>query len=407
MPFLHGLSPFPIVALNSIVLAMVAPFVLIAEIPKQYRFVTGNLIAALIILYGSLAWQWSAIDIQQDRWQAALQWTFSVMALWILVRRWIIVSQISFELISKIAFSTVIFLSISSMIEFILVNTTGLFFSDFIPFSVDQFPTANIFGADFIRPRVFSAEAGFTSMVFDLIIPLSYVHFIKSKLVGKLGFIVASLLGILSLFSVATLLSMIMSLAIYGIFKKNVTIITMIIVSAVIIIIAISLSGLDVSSLPIYKIVDFFDQANYYQSEGTRQETTAAGIAIITQHPFGMGWGTILQESKIPGSEIDRMIFGSGLISLWLELAVATGFVISLMSLCYITKILFTLLRLKKPHSDSCFIALFSLTFHHFAVFELWFPMLWFALALSQVVIKQQSTDVYASLLDCPPRRRR
>jgi hypothetical protein len=389
MPFLHGLSPFPIIALNSLILMAVAPFVMASSVPRSYQFSSGNFFALAILLYGTLAWLWSPLEVQQDRWQAALQWAFSTLALFILVRRWIIVSQIKFEIISKICFFSAIFLGISSVAEFILVNSTGLFFSNLIYFSVDTFTDANIFSSSIMRPRVFSAEAGFTSMIFELLIPMGIVHFLNCGLALRTLFVASCLFGLIVLFSMASILSMTIAIFIFNVLKKNSAPMKFAVAAFAAGYIVVVMSGIELSNLPFYKVTEFFDQSNYSQSEGSRQETLAAGAKLIRENPLGIGWGTVLQESKIPGTDIDRMIFGSGLISLWLELAVAIGFVGFLFPAYYVCRALSQISKVQGLPASCCFVSLCSLTVHHFAVFEVWFPMFWFALALSQVLVVQ------------------
>jgi hypothetical protein len=389
MPFLHALSPLPILALNSLILIVAGPFVIASRIPNHYDFSSGNIFTLFVVLYGVLAWLWTPYDIELSRWQAALQWSFSGATLWILVRRWIIVSQIRFDLISTVSFYAAIFLSISTIAEFILVNYNGVFFSDLIPFSIDNFTDANIFTSNIMRPRVFTAEAGFTAMVFELFIPISAQYFIRSGINLKVFYIISCLTALTLLFSVGSILSMTSSILILFSVRRNSGPIKFLIVGVIAIYLLIIVSGIDVSDLPVYKITAYFDQSNYYLTEGSRQEASAAGIKLIWENPLGIGWGTFLQESKVPGSEIDRMIFGSGLISMWLELAVAIGLVGFSLSIYLLWRTLSNISRVNDLPGSSCFVALCSLAFHHFAVFEVWFPMFWFALALSQVLVAQ------------------
>lgn len=141
-----------------------------------------------------------------------------------------------------------------------------------------------------------------------------------------------------------------------------------------------------------YKIFEFFDALNYSRAEGSRQEALAAAFSLLRDHPFGIGWGTVLQEAKTVGSPIDQMIGGTGLISLWMELAVATG-VLGLIAFgTLVWKLLLGLARSERREAHCCFLALAMLTIHHIGVYEVWFPMFWFILGLSQLV--QQADQV-------------
>lgn len=388
-PFLHALTPLPIIALNSLILVMALPFAAIGKRRAKYNFNRDDLMLGTIWAYGVVAWLWYPVEVQQDRWQVAIQWAYSFFVLWIGVRRWLISSNISFDLISKVCFFSAIFLSLASIAEFFLVNTTGLFFSNFIYYSVEKFTDANIFGTTLYRPRVFSAEAGFTSMVFELFIPLSIPYFLKCRKFIQFVFLGLCLLGIFSLFSMASILSGLSAVLILYSVKKNNGLVGSLTFSLFAAVLIVSYSGVNLLDLPFYKVTEFFELSNYYLSEGTRQEALAAGWMLVSENPVGTGWGTVLQEAKIPGSEIDRMILGSGLISLWLELAVAAGIMGALALGYLVLNILISLLRVHSLAADSCFVCLCSLTLHHFAVYEVWFPMFWFALALAQVVIAE------------------
>jgi hypothetical protein len=393
MPFLHAFSLLPIVAANAVILAIATPFVLFRRLPVGLSFSGTNFLLLCVWIYGVTAWLWQPFDVLQDRWQSAFQWAFSFGFLWVVVRRWIIVSKVNFFSISATSFFTAIFLGSSSFFEFVFVNQTGLFISDFIPFSIEDFPHANIFGSTLLRPRVFSAEAGFSSMILEFLVPLSAVYFLKANNVLRIAFVISTGLGLISLFSAASILSIVSAIVILGIIRGSFSIVKILGAVGLIFALLFFILGIDIGSLPFYKIFEFFEESNYYLTEGSRQETLAAGTTLILQNPIGLGWGTVLQESKIPGTEIDRMIFGSGLISLWLELAVAVGFFVALAVIWHVCGILAGLSRVRGAAADSSFVCLCSLGLHHLAVFESWFPMFWFALALAQVLIAEASNS--------------
>lgn len=387
MPFLHALSPLPIIAANALILACVTPFVLAKRPTHSDGFLTTNFLLAVVWIYGIVAWVWQPYPIMEDRWQATIQWAFSFMFLWIVVRRWIAVSGVSFSSISTVAFFTSIFLGFSIIIEFFTLNALGFYFSDFLPFSTENLPFANIFGSALIRPRAFSAEAGFTSMVLELTIPLSLIYWSRASFFAKMNFIVSCACGAFMLFSLVSIISILCAIFILGSLRKKKIFTKSLLLLGVSIITLTQFFAIGVDDLPFYKIYAFFDPSAYYYAEGSRQETLSAGLALLRQNPLGFGWGLVLQESKIPGSEIDRMIFGSGLINLWLEMAVAIGVILTLVVIGHVCSILVNLLRVKTKEADICFVCVCSLALHHVAVFELWFPMFWFALALAQVLL--------------------
>jgi hypothetical protein len=387
MPVLHALSPLPILSTNVVLLAVAIPFSLFMTVPPALRFGHSDAVVVAVLLYGLAAWLWYPAGIERGRGQGALQWAFSFIGLWLLVRRWILASGVSFYEISRACFVAAILLSICVVWEFGLANTSGKFFSDYVPFSIDEFPQANIFGSTLLRPRVFSAEAGFTAISYELFLPLSIVYFKSCSQLFKYLFIAINAIGVLFLFSVAGILSFIIALALLNFAKEGSRIKSMLTITVLFVFIVSNTGMIDVEYIPFYKIWEFFDSSNYELLQGSRQEALAAGWKLVGENWLGIGWGTVLQEARIPGSEIDRMILGTGLISLWLELVVATGVPAAILLIAYIVGLVAKLARMRRPEGDACFVALVALVLHHIAVYEVWFPMLWFALALAQVLV--------------------
>lgn len=387
MPMLHSLSFLPVVSFNVIFLFLAAPIIILSSQRVRNEFLAQDLLVACVFTYGLMAWLWFPVGVYQDRYQMAIQWAFSFFALWWLSRQWLLTSGISFDTISATCFYATIFISVATIFEFILANTTGYFLSDFIPFSIETFPPAYVFSTGILRPRVFTAEAGFTAMSFELLAPLSIVFFRKNGTLTKLIYITLIATSYLLLLSLASFISFLLSLALLPMLgRKNnssnyFTIITLFALGYA------SITYADNQNLPFYKIAAFFDSSNYEWTQGSRQEAYKAGLSILGNNPFGIGWGTVLQESKVVGSEIDRMILGGGLISLWLELAVSVGVAGALLFFQQLFSNLLKLARSPNLESRLCFVSLCSLTLHHAAIFEPWFPMFWFALALAQAVL--------------------
>lgn len=387
MPMLHGLSPVPVVSFNVLFLFMAIPAIFLAERRQGFDFAIQSALIIGVYLYGLLAWFWYPAGVYQDRLQGALQWAFSLFGLWWIARRWIANSRISFYNVSAACFYGAIFLSVATVFEFVLSNTTGRFFSDYIPFSIDEFPVATVFGTAFQRPRVFSAEAGFTSMAYELFLPISVFYFLRLPLPAKGAYLAVVSIGFLLLFSTASIISLIFAGVLLAAVSRQSQSSKYVIPVFATALFAVVIMNAESTDLPFYKILEFFDASNYTLSQGSRQEAINAAVTLVTEHPLGVGWGTVLQESKISGSEIDRMILGTGLISLWLDIAVSLGLAGLLVLLYQLSSTLYKLAQLHRLEASLCFISLTSLALHHVAVLELWFPMFWFAFALAQVVL--------------------
>ncbi|MBS1984613.1 MAG: hypothetical protein JST16_10620 [Bdellovibrionales bacterium] len=387
MFLLNGLSPIPIASFNFFIAAAALPFLLLRPIPAIYNFKSANLSAAAIFAWGVFAWILFPAPVEISRMQGALQWAASLIVLWFGVRRMIIVSKISFIEISHIAMLSSATLAGFVIFEFILTNTRGLFLSDLIPFSIDTFPEADVFFTGITRPRGFAAEAGFTSMVFEALVPISALYFTRVKLPLQIAYAVAVAIALLLLFSTTTFFALALTLIFFAMIRNNVRGVVPIMLIFGGIAYGIALNADFFFSAAGYKIYEFFDAGNYYNTSGSRQEAWATGLNVFLKHPFGSGWGTILQEAKSSGSEIDMQLGGTGLISMWLELLVAVGFAPFLLFGIWLMNLLLKLARSRLREANLCFISLMTLTIHHFAVYEVWFPMFWFVLALSQVVL--------------------
>lgn len=387
MPFLHALTPIPVAAFNSGILLMVSPLVLIGQPRYQLASYPQTAIVIGLAAYGLLAWSFYPVGIQFSRIQGSLQWGFSLFGLWILTRRWIAVSGISFRQVSFACTIGAVGLSLATFAEFILSNSAGIFFSDLLPFSIVDFPQATVFGSVLQRPRVFSAEAGFTAMSFELFLPLSFFYVRELQRVLALTYWSLCVIAVILLSSTGAILSIAIATIFYFAMGSRSLGVRLVVPTTVLATLVFVTANADSTTLPIYKIYEFFDPTNYTNAEGSRQEAIRAASILFKENFFGIGWGTVLQETKIPGSEIDQLIYGTGLISLWLELAVATGFLGLLAMLGIVLQTLWRLIRLQQVEATLCFLALCSLAFHHVSVFELWFPMFWFALALSEALI--------------------
>jgi hypothetical protein len=387
MFLLNGLSPVPIASFNFFIAAAAFPFLFLRHTPTTYDFRSDNILLSAIFAWGIIAWLFYPAPIELSRIQGALQWAASLIILLFGVRRMIILSGITFLEISRISLFSAMTLATFVILEFFLANTRGTYLSDYIPFSIDTFPAADLFASGIVRPRGFAAEAGFTSMVFEALVPLAIYYFLRSPMPIRAAFVALVSSALILLFSTTTFLAIALAVLFLVLVRANIrgAVPIFLVFGGVAYVIAMNADFF--FSAAGYKIYEFFDTGNYYNASGSRQEAWATGMNVFLHHPFGSGWGTILQESKSSGSDIDMQLGGTGLISLWLEMLVAVGFAPFLMFGYWLIKLLLALGRSPLQEAHLCFLSLAMLTVHHFGVYEVWFPMIWFVLALSQVVV--------------------
>lgn len=384
IPFLHALSPVPIQSAAFFLLVAISPFVMLAPARTGDGFAKQDACLFLTWLLGVLAWWFYPVSIEQDRIQGAVQWLSTIVFSLIVVRKLIVVSGARLEDVGKFASVSIIILSTAIIADFWLANLEGLNLSDVIPFSVTEFPKAEVLGV-LQRPRGLTTEAGFNGIIYECLAPFSIYYALKNK--GLLALIssVAMVVGILLIFSLSTIFSMVSAVAIYFLIKKK-SFVTLFFVSIFIpSLIYVILTNEFLYELFGYKLAEFLDVANYNVFSIGRQGSLFYGIQLFFENVLGIGWGTILQEANIPGTAIDHSLDSASLISLWLELLVAAGiFGFALIAYVFFRNIK-GLAERGGEAGSFVFVSLTAVTLHHIFVYDLWFPMIWFSLAVAQV----------------------
>ena len=133
----------------------------------------------------------------------------------------------------------------------------------------------------------------------------------------------------------------------------------------------------------------------YDLEERVRPYIYYTSFAIIEEYPFGIGWGSLSQSFSnnysIAGNNIPTLI-GGGAISLYLEIALASGWIgLGIFVLIVFRKV--TLLyKLYFKHKDSIPIlavalSLISISLHYMFVSLYHLPFFWFTLALADYTI--------------------
>lgn len=311
-------------------------------------------------------------------------------------RIWLNASKVTLEQIGRVALVTVIFLSFSIVVEFTLANTIGLHLSDFLPFSISQFPQANVLGDYYLRPRGFTAEAGFTAVVFESLIPLAiyYVRNHRWKLILLL-FLVAP--GYILLFSAASMLSIFTALLIFYLTLSSKKVYHLTCIFAFVVTIILLYRSVPpfqwlFDQIVVRKLLEFSlpIEAVGVNDSFSRQEVYRLGLKLIYDFPFGIGWGMLSQMSAsgvlLPGVEAAK---GSGFISIPLEIFVCSGLIGGGLFLCFVIGKIRQVLQSRSEIAPYLFVSLTSVSLHHVVILEFWFPMFWFLLALSDYVTIQ------------------
>lgn len=387
---LHALSPVPFLA-PGFFLALGSLLLVVAHRGgvAQLAFRRDDALYGLIFLLGvaPLLFRPSRIGEQN------IEYTSLWAAIWLIsfwwVREWALVSKVRFWDISRAAAWGAAVLSIAVMVEFIMVNSTGYYLSDFIPFSVAEFPFANIVGTQFVRPRGMAVEAGFSAIVFECLMPLAIPYVFQKRL--RLIIAAAVILpGYLLLGSAASLICFVLT---YAIFLLSVNRSYRILLLGLAVALTAGLVFLfsDTAQGLYYEIIGrkvdaLFNPMGANGISYSRSEAYRFGLRILAANPFGIGWGGISQIFREGGSIVSEVPKGSGIISLPLEIGVAGGGLALVLYFVTLMRKLVPLIRINTISAKATFFSLLWVALHHMVLLELWFPMFWFSLALADVV---------------------
>lgn len=388
---LHALSPFTTLTFDLCFGAVC--FVLAMFVERRggsaIQFRNADYLFAIIYFLGILPLMFlpTSIGIQNIKYAGLFLLVWLVCYWW--VREWIFFSQISMMEISRAAALGCVTLALAVCLEVVLANTWGKYISDFIPFSIaaEDFPQANILGTSFLRPRGFSAEAGFTAIAFECLLPLSIIY-LKNRKSLILPFLLVVIPGYLFLGSGSSLICLFVAALVYNFGLRQASAAAWILI----IIIGIAIALLNFTEIGSYvydeiigrKITDLLSGSISDQRDSNgRRENYILGYTILTASPFGIGWGSISQAFNDQVPIYGQYMKNSGLISLYLEIAVASGVAGLIGTLTLVFSKVWKLSRLRKIETDCVLFSLMWVSLHHAAVFEFWFPMIWLALALA------------------------
>jgi hypothetical protein len=390
---LHGLAPMPGIAFGFIVAATTLVFAVpmgrLARHTTRLRLDDGLFGAVFLLGLVPLALAPARVGLQNLLYAGLWLATWTVCFWW--VREWALAIRVDFVELSKAASIGAMVLGVSVLLEFILANTAGLYLSDFVRFSIDEFPLANVLGDELRRPRGFTAEAGFSAIVFECLLPLSIAWLRKGK--GRLWLFIAIVLpAYVLLFSAASMMLLLITLLVFmGLnggwarsFRLGLGI------AALVGLVAITS---DDASWLLYEVVarkllEFApDEVVGAASTFSRPEAYALAYTIMTKQPLGIGWGGVSQAMASALQLFGSELRGSGLISIPLEIGASAGIAGMLAYVTIVWRKLARLVKIDSLEARLVFVSLMWVTLHHAVVLEFWFPMIWLSLALADVVV--------------------
>lgn len=416
MFLLHGLAPAPGIAFGF----MVAAAALLFAMPTGQLMSRGTRLRQDDSLFGAV-FLLGLLPLLVEPWRAGTQnvlysglWftTWAVCYWW--VREWTLATRISFIEISKAAAVGAMLLAVAVLFEFVLANTTGLYLSDFVHFSVNEFPLATVLGDELRRPRGFTAEAGFSAIVFECLLPLSLAWLQRGRWRRWL-FAIVVLPAYLLLFSAASMLMLMFTLLVFVGLNRGWTR-SLVIGAALAALIGLAAATSDDASWLLYEVVARklleFSPEEVVGAAPTfsRPEAYTLAWTIMTEQPWGIGWGGMSQAMANNLALFGVELRGSGLISIPLEIGASAGMLGMAGYLLIVGRKLGRLVRIDSLDARLAFISLMWVALHHAVVLEFWFPMIWFSLALADVVVERAAGQPAASwqrrARDKPPARR-
>lgn len=302
--------------------------------------------------------------------------------------------------IAKAFSASLFFVSCFILFEFIAYNFLHINLLNYIPYTRNDLADASVFGI-LIRPRGFAEEAGHMALYYELTMPISLLYFKKKPLLIKISYYLLVITSFILLFSAAALvaiaLASLIGLLIRFCSKKSIMGLTILSTIAVIVLSSdvtqIYLSEIVGSRLEIFADSSF--QSNISAIDRSSRYQNA--IQFFLSAPFGIGWGTVSQLATNQNTFAGILLDDGGLISLYAEVLVASGFLGLIMFLIFMGKKMLRIVKLKSFESQLIFISLLSLSLHYIFISNYWFPMLWLALALADTVYKLDTKGIKTS----------
>lgn len=393
MPFLSALAPTTWLPLPLILIATVTPILLFSRRLRALKACWQRDIGfVMVFLLGALAILGSPSGIGEK----TANYTFAVLVsyvfFFVMTRELLYSVRGGWHTVARAATWSLTILSIAVLIEFYLASWHNVFLADLIPFAHDDLEAAFLLNENFRRPRAFAAEPGFTAVAYECLWPLTWIG--AARLHNSLGWRARQALyvgGFLVLASAAAVGCLAAAaFAVWLIRSRDLKrLLRMTLPMVLLLGMLLStgwgdelLWGVFGRKLDLFGVVDV-DQADAVTAL-VRLSRLETGIELLLQYPMGIGWGGVAQaftdQTSLGGISAPD---GSGLINLYLDLAVAAGLASIPAMLVFVGVRWRSTLRSANPVAPFLATALIAVCLHHLFITEFQMPFLWFVLALA------------------------
>lgn len=314
-----------------------------------------------------------------------IAWSVSLFFFYFWTSSWIKMTKLSFYSLGRFSTYALIIVSIGVLFDFLLANIYGLYLSDIVPYSFDEMDQTQSLDGLLLRPRGLSAEPGFTAVIFEMFLPLSYLYLENFKK-RKYFIYLFSIICYLLLTSAASIVSILASyILIQIIFSRKKFFFFKLFILSIIILFLVNFYSSFSSDFDIFKYVIGEKVDRFLIGDDIRAKIFKSLFSIWESNPLGIGFGTISQSFQIGNKTISSVsLYGAGALNLYLEILVSSGII------GFLSFIFFIFLKIKKvlqfndtAVNKTLLFALFSVCNHHLFISETWFPMIWVLLALT------------------------
>lgn len=389
MPFMSALAPSAWLPLPLIVLLTALPWLLARrEGPTLSRAVRMDAGFLLAFCLGVLAVLWGPVPLGGKHYNYIAAVAVSYGLLLVAVRSWLCHPGITLSAIGSCAHLGLTVLAVAVILEFVLASFFGYFFADLIPFAHADLTVADLVMEPFKRPRAFSPEPGFTALAFECLWPLTLLA--PARRARHVLYATAFAL----LASAAAMVAFVAALSIIWLARsRSLKGLLLAVVGALAIGLLVSLSdaAADVAWSVLGRKFDLDAALTDDVAEGgdavtafERASTYFLGLQLLAGFPFGIGWGSLGEAFATEVSLPDvGTLRGSGMLSLYLDVAVASGWLGFLGVVWFVGSRVAALLRSSNPAATPVACALLTVACHHMLITEFQFPFLWFAIAVA------------------------
>lgn len=406
MPFMSALAPTEWTPLPLILLAMVTPLLLLRPSRASLSFVFRNdLPLWMMFALGGTGILVSSLPSGGKNLNYSLAVLVCYFFFFCMVRRLACERVLSWERIGRYSQWSLGVLSTAVLLEFYLASFHSTYFADFIHFAHPDLTAANFITADFKRPRAFSAEPGFTALAYEALWPITllarrqrwWLHF----LISVAFILLASAAAMACLVLAMVIVWMVRGRDFRSAYK-------FLLLMAAVLGAALSTEvGQDVAwtvfarklDVGLVSISDAEDAKTLFDRLNSYEVTTA----LLSDNPLGIGWGSLAQafanRLSVPGI---GLLSGSGLLSLYLDIVVASGPLGLFFWLVFLGKRVRGAFASRDLQAPYVAIALLSVCLHHLFITEMQYPFLWFVLALADKLVLDATLRRTTSSLTVP-----